>query len=132
MSDGASSSRCGVSSLSSASKTAFTRSDYYDALRFAPDRRFPGSRRLLAEDSMGLVLGDRVVLVAPPQRTLFGAFQIISATRGLTTNTFDRGNSESPPELRIWSSHTNFTIQCGILMPSFRALDFGSALVLWL
>ena len=93
LSDGASSSRGGVSSLSSASETAVTRGDYDDALRFAPDGSSRGRRRLLAEDSMGLVPGDRVVLVAPPQSALFDKVQTISATGGLTTTTFDRGNS---------------------------------------
>jgi hypothetical protein len=106
--------------------------DYDDALRFAPDGSSPGRRRLLAEDSMGLVPGDRVVLVSPPQSALFDKFQIISATGGLTTTTFDRGNSESPPDLIIWRKHTNVAIRCGLLMPSFRALVFGLALVLWL
>ena len=40
---------------------------------------------------MGLVPGDRVVIVVPPQSALFDKFQIISATGGLTTTTFDRG-----------------------------------------
>jgi hypothetical protein len=112
---------------------AVTRSDFDDALRFAPDGSSPVRRRLFAEDSMGLVPGDRVVLVSPPQSALFDKFQIISATGGLTTTTFDRGNSESPPDLIIWRKHTNLTMQCGILMPSFRALVFGLALVfcLW-
>jgi len=65
LSDGASSSRGGVSSLSSARETAVTRSDYDDALRFVPEGSSPGRRRLLAEDSMGLVPGDRAVLAVP-------------------------------------------------------------------
>ena len=81
---------------------------------------------------MGLVPGDRVVIVVPPQSALFDKSQIISATGGLTTTTFDRGNSESPPDLIIWRKQTNFSIQCGLLVPSFRVLVFGSALVLWL
>ena len=63
------------------------------ALRFVPDESSPGRRRLLAEDSMGLVPGDRAVLAVPPQSALFDNFHIISATVGLTTTTFDRGNS---------------------------------------
>jgi hypothetical protein len=81
---------------------------------------------------MGLVPGNRVVLVVPPQSALFDKFQIISATGGLTTTTFYRGNSESPPDPIIWRKQINVTIQCGLLMPSFRALVFGLALVLWL